>query len=88
MSAIRKAVATPSVTTATTSIIAAGAFAVLAALAGLSYDLGPIADVIPPTWKPIVLKVSGTAAAVLWFYGQIQTHLIRKDAAKQLKRKH
>lgn len=35
-------------------------------LAGISYDVSPLALIMPPEWKPKVLWVSGLATCILW----------------------
>ncbi len=47
------------------STFTADASIILAALAALPYSLGDMATVIPPDWKPWIVKVSLIAAALM-----------------------
>lgn len=49
----------------TVSGIGAAVFAGLTTLAGLPYELGSIAEILPPTWKPLIFKGSLAATILL-----------------------
>jgi hypothetical protein len=70
---------------ATASAMASALFAALTVISGLSYDQGPMALIIPPTWKPLMLKISGGATVALFLYSEYQKALIRNQTTKQLK---
>ena len=46
-------------------------FAGLTFLSGLSYDVGPIALVIPAKYKSTVTWIAGAATAILWCWNSI-----------------
>ncbi len=50
----------------------AALMAALTFVAALSYDLGPLAMVLPPEWKPIVVKLAGIATVILWIWNSVQ----------------
>jgi len=41
-------------------------------IASLSYDQGPLSMVFSPEYKPIITKVAGIAAIILFFYNGVQ----------------
>jgi len=56
----------------TASMIGATFMAAVTWLAGLSYDQGAIATVIPVQYKPLVMKIAGIATLILFAYNGIR----------------
>lgn len=61
----------------TASMIGATFMAAVTWLAGLSYDQGAIATIIPVQYKPLVMKLAGIATVILFAYNGIR----QKDKA-------
>lgn len=61
----------------TASMIGATFMAGVTWLAGLSYDQGAIATIIPVQYKPLVMKLAGIATVILFAYNGIR----QKDKA-------
>lgn len=59
----------------TISGVGTALFAGLTALAGLPYELGNVADILPPPWKPIIFKVSLVCTIAL----KIWNSVVQKD---------
>ena len=56
----------------TVSGIGSAIFGLLTMLAALPYDLGSIASIIPPEWKPTLLKVGIIATLLLRVWNSMQ----------------